>query len=253
MEAATATMKTEVYEARSSSELGRRRSLASVAQEEQKSVVAVAASAFAPSGNEQRSAATFAKRLSARKVSQVGTILEGQRDTLAITGDDAVERAAATAHFSATSSERAIAAKQLDELRRQFERQQQQMQEEMQAQVRAAIEEAQQSKKKMVTSSMRGFKDQTVLGNRLQAAQVEGVRADARGYNALQLAEAAGKTAAAAEAKAKAAEDALALAEEEAARLLSKVNAVSLVPKAVAAEAAKRRGISSGREAAKRG
>jgi|NorSeaMetagenome_1021524.scaffolds.fasta_scaffold258775_2 hypothetical protein len=42
----------------------------------------------------------------------------------------------------------------------------------MQAEVRAAIEAAQQTKKKMLTASMRNMKEQTVLGNKLQAAQV---------------------------------------------------------------------------------
>ena len=50
-------------------------------------------------------------------------------------GGDAIERAAASAHFSATSSERAIAARQLAELRGEFEQQQRRMQEEMEAQV----------------------------------------------------------------------------------------------------------------------
>ena len=50
-------------------------------------------------------------------------------------GGDAIEGAAASAHFSATSSERAIAARQLAELRGEFEQQQRRMQEEMEAQV----------------------------------------------------------------------------------------------------------------------
>ena len=169
MEAATATMRSEVYEVRSS-----RRStlstvdLAAVAKEDLLAAAASAISGVSSSTPDAR-AVSFAQRISGRKVSQVDSLLEAQRAQDHVTkGDDAVERA----HFSATSAERAIAARQLGELRIQLEEQQRQMQEEMQAQVRAAIEEAQQSKKKMVTSSMRSMKDQAVLGNKLQAAQV---------------------------------------------------------------------------------
>ena len=62
-----------------------------------------------------------------------------------------------------------------------------------------------------------------MLGSKLEAAQAEAVRADARGESAMllhmQRAHAAGEAAAAAEERARTAEDALAVAGAEAARL----------------------------------